>query len=345
MKAAFIRRHGGLEVIEYGELEDPSPKPGEVLVKVLFSSINRIDTLVRQGYPGIKIEMPHILGVDAVGHVEKVGEGVVNINKGDMVMVYPIVSCGACENCLKGMENRCPQWKMIGFQYRGANAEYINVPSRNIIKLEDSSNPEKYGVLPLVLLTSWRSLVTLGNIKKDTTIFLWGGSSGVGTISIQIAKYFGAKVITATSSDWKAEKLKALGADLVLNYLKDDILGKVREFTGGYGVDLVIDPVGSELSRSLDVDLAKIGGKIIFYGVWKMDSFPINWRRIYLKHLEIVGFHTGGKWELMEALKFVNRGIIEPVIYKTLDLEEVANAHRMLESGEVFGKIAIQVSR
>ncbi len=198
--------------------------------------------------------------------------------------------------------------------------------------------------MPLALLTSWRSLVTLGNIKRNDTVFIWGGSGGVGTFSIQIAKFFGARVITVTGKEWKIQRMKELGADLVLNYNSSDLVDKVMEFTNYEGVDIVIDPIGSTISRSVDLDIVKVGGKIITFGVRDSDLLPINWRRIYLKHIEIIGTHTGNVWELIDAFQLVKKGYIRPIIHKTFNLEEIAEAHRLLESGEVFGKIVIKVN-
>lgn len=343
MKAVFIKHHGGPEVLELGEIEDPIPNAGEVLVKVLYTSVNRIDTLVRNGYPGVSIKLPHILGSDVVGYIEKIGNGIVNLSVDDVVIVHPVVGCGYCKMCLKGLENMCPKWQMIGFQIDGSYAEYIKVPARSLIKVERNLNLEKLGTVPLALLTSWRSLVTLGNVKRDDTVFIWGGSGGVGTFSIQIAKFFGARVITVSSKEWKIRRIKTLGADLVLNYNTDDIVNEVKDFTDHEGVDIVIDPIGSIMSRSIDLDIVKVGGKIITFGVRDSDLSPINWRKIYLKHIEIIGTHTGNRWELMDALQLVKKGFLEPVIHTTFSLDEIIEAHKLLESGEVFGKIAIKV--
>ncbi|MEM3832426.1 MAG: zinc-binding dehydrogenase [Thermoprotei archaeon] len=343
MKAIIIRRHGGPEVLELGNVEDPVPNRGEALVSILYTSVNRIDTLVRNGYPGVFIKFPHILGSDVVGCVEKIGDDVTNVSVGDIVIVNPVIGCGYCRACLRGLENMCPKWRMIGFQVDGSYAEYIKVPARSLIRVESNLDLEKLGTVPLALLTSWRSLVTLGSIKRDDVVFIWGGSGGVGTFSIQIAKFFGARVITVTGKGWKIQKIKALGADLVLNYNSNDLVNKVKEFTNYDGVDIVIDSIGSTLSRSLDLDIVKVGGKIITFGVRDSDLLPINWRKIYLKHIEIIGTHTGNIWELMDALQLIKKGYIQPIVHKTFNLEEIAEAHRLLENGEVFGKIAIKV--
>lgn len=344
MRAAFIRRHGGPEVLEVGEFADPIIKDDEALIRIKYTSVNRIDTLVRSGYPGIPVKLPHILGTDVVGYVEKVGKNVNNFSEGDLVIASPIIGCGDCIMCSKGLENMCPSWKLIGFQIDGSYAEYIKIPAKYLIKFDSNIDIKELGVIPLALLVSWRALVTLGRVKRDDIIFIWAGSSGVGTFSIQIAKFFGAKIITASSKEWKIEKLKSMNVDLVINYNSDNLIEKVKEFTNKNGVDLIIDPVGSTLTRSLNLELIRTGGRIIVFGVRDSEFAPINWRKIYLKHIEIIGTHTGNKWELMEALELIKKGFVKPVIHKTFNLDEIAEAHKLLESGEVFGKIAIKVS-
>ncbi len=343
MRAVFIKKHGGPEVLELGEFEDPIINNNEALIRIMYTSVNRIDLLVRNGYPGIPVKLPHILGTDVVGYIEKVNDNTNNFSPGDLVIAHPVIGCGYCEMCSRGLENMCTNWKMIGFQINGSYAEYIKVPTRSLIKLNKSGiNVKELGAVPLALLVSWRSLITLGKITRDHTVFIWGGSSGVGTFSVQIAKSFGARVITVSSKEWKIKKLKSM-ADLVLNYNSSNLIEEVKEFTEGNGVDLVIDPIGSSLTRSLDLEIVKTGGKIIVFGVKDSDSVPINWRKIYLKHIKIVGMHTGNKWELMRALKFVESGLIKPIIHEVIDLEKTAEAHKLLESGEVFGKIVIKV--
>jgi NADPH:quinone reductase-like Zn-dependent oxidoreductase len=343
MRAVFIKQHGGPEVLEVGEFNDPIINDNEVLVRIKYTSVNRIDILVRRGYPGIPVKLPHILGTDVVGYVEKVGAYVNNLSPGDLVIANPVIGCGYCKMCSKGLENMCHDWKMIGFQINGSYAEYQKIPARSLIKFNSNIDIKELGSVPLALLVSWRALVTLGRIKRDETVFIWAGSSGVGTFSIQIAKFFGAKVITTSGKKWKVEKLKSMNVDLVIDYNSDNLIEKVKEFTNGDGVDLVIDPVGSVLTRSLDLELIKIGGKIIVFGVKDSDNVPVNWRKIYLKHVKIIGTHTGNKWELMEALELIRKRFVRPVIYKTFNLDEIADAHRLLESGESFGKIVIKV--
>jgi len=344
MRAAFIRRHGGPEVFEVGEFTDPIIEDNEVLVNIKYTSVNRIDTLVRNGYPRIPVKLPHILGTDVVGYVEKVGKNVSNFSQGDLVIASPTIGCGHCIMCSKGLENMCPNWRLIGFQINGSYAEYIKIPAKYLIKFNSNVDIKELSTVPLALLVSWRALVTLGRVKRDDIVFIWGGSSGVGTFAIQIAKFFGAKVITASSKEWKIEKLKSMNADLVINYNSDNLIKEVKEFTNESGVDLIIDPVGSTLTRSLNLELIKTGGKIIVFGVRDSDLVPINWRKIYLKHIEIIGTHTGNKWELMEALELIRKGFIRPIIHKTFNLDEITEAHKLLESGETFGKIAIKVS-
>ncbi|MDX6574661.1 MAG: hypothetical protein QOE96_614, partial [Blastocatellia bacterium] len=222
MKAVIFSRHGGPEVLEFTEVADPQIKANEVLVEVRACALNHLDVWVRGGLPGFKIPLPHILGNDVAGVVREVGELVTWVKTGDEVMVQPGVSCGHCAECLAGRDNMCPEYDIIGSGRDGGYAELLVVPGVNVIpKPKNLSWPEA-AALPLVTLTAWHMLVTQARLQPGEAVLVHAAGSGVGSLGIQIAKLFGARVIATASSDEKLAKARELGADETVNYTRDD---------------------------------------------------------------------------------------------------------------------------
>jgi NADPH:quinone reductase-like Zn-dependent oxidoreductase len=339
MKGIVFYEHGGPDVLVYDEVPDPEPGPGEVLVRVRAASVNRIDILVRRGYPGIDIPLPHILGADVAGVVEEIGDGVDNISIGDKVLASPIYGCGHCRYCLVGMENHCHNWRMLGFHIDGSYAEYVKVPGSVLVEMPRNLGFEWAAALPLALLTSWHALVTLGGLRAGETVLVWAGGSGIGTYSIQIAKSLGARVVATAGYDWKVRRLRDMGVDYVFNHYEDDVVGCVKDIGG---VDLVVEHIGSATFNK-SIDVCKVGGRIVVFGALTGDSTSLPIRKIYLKHLKIIGMHTGSRWELIDALRFVEDGRIKPIIDSVFSLRDAAEAHIRMENSDHFGKIVLRI--
>jgi NADPH:quinone reductase-like Zn-dependent oxidoreductase len=341
MKAVRFHRHGDVDVLVYEDVESPEIGSDEVLVRVKAASVNRIDVVVRYGYPGIRIPLPHIPGADFSGVVEDIGESVDNVSVGDRVIASPVYGCRGCRMCLAGMENMCSGWRMLGFHVDGTYAEYIKVRGDTLIKIPRGLGFEEAAALPLALLTSWHALVTLGGVGYGDTVLIWAGGSGIGTYSIQIAKCIGARVIATAGSDWKLDRLRKLGVDHVVNHYEDDVVNSVREFTSD-GVDIVIEHIGGgTFNRSLES--VKPGGKVIVFGSLTGDTATLPIRMLYLRHAKVIGMHTGARWELIDALRMVEDGCIKPVLDKVFRLEEAREAHERLEKSLHFGKIVLRV--
>ena len=339
MWAVRFHEHGDSSVLKYEEVEEPEIGPNEVLVRVKAASVNRIDVLVRNGYPGIKIPLPHIPGADLAGVIEETGDGVSAFREGDRVIATPVYGCGHCEYCSMGQENLCKNWRMLGFHVDGSYAELVKVPARTLIRIPDGLGYREAAALPLALLTSWNALVEKANIKSGETVLVWAGGSGIGVYSIQIAKALGLKVVATAGAKWKMEKLKDMGVDLVLNHYEDDVVKEIKERFGG--VDVVVEHIGAKtIARSIQA--LRPGGRIVLFGVITGDTAEIPLRLLYLKHARIIGLHTGSRWMLQKAMKFVKEGKIKPVIDSVYKLREAAEAHKRLEAYEHFGKIILE---
>lgn len=340
MKAVVFKQHGGPEVLEYTEVPAPAIKPNEVLIEVKACALNHLDVWARGGLPGIKIPLPHILGNDIAGVVQEVGELVTWVSPGAEVMVQPGVSCGHCAECLGGRDNFCRDYDMLGYRLDGGYAEFVAVPGVNLIPKPNSLSWEEAAALPLVTLTAWHMLVTRAKVQPGEAVLIHAAGSGVGSIGIQVAKLRGARVIATAGSDDKLAKAKTLGADEVINYRQEDWPQQVRRLTDRRGVDVVFEHTGAATWPG-SVAAVKNNGRIVTCGATSGYDAQTDLRQVFYRHLTIMGSFMGTKAELLEAMKFVERGKIRAVVDRTLPLAEARRAHELMEDRAQFGKLVL----
>lgn len=340
MKAIVFRKHGGPEVLEAAEVPAPEAKPSEVLIEVRACALNHLDVWVREGLPNVKIPLPHILGDDIAGVVRKVGNLVDWVKPGDEVMVHPGVSCGHCQACLSGKDNFCPDYDIIGYRRDGGYAELVAVPGVNVIPKPSNLNWAQAAALPLVTLTAWHMLVTRANVQPGEDVLVHAAGSGVGSIGIQIAKLRGARVIATAGSDEKLNRARELGADEIVNYLRDDWPKEVRRLTNRLGVDVVFEHTGATTWPGSLFSL-KSGGRLVTCGATSGFAAETDLRQIFYRQLTILGSFMGAKAELLQAMKFIESGAIRPVVDQTLPLSEAKHAHELIEDRAQFGKIVL----
>jgi NADPH:quinone reductase-like Zn-dependent oxidoreductase len=341
MRAIVLREHGGIEKLEV-ERDFPVPELGEhdVLVRVRATTVNRIDLVVRGGYPGINIPFPHIPGADIAGEIAEIGSSVKAFRIGDRVIAWPLIACGACEQCQKNQRWLCLNWKYFGLHIDGSYAEYAKVPEESLIRLPEKISFEEAATLPVAGLTAYHALITVGKLTQGETALIWGGSGGLGTFAVQIAKRLGARVITTVGKDSKRERIESLGADLVLNHYKENIVSEIQKFTDGNGVEVVLDSIGAE-TFATSFQLLKKGGRLLLCGLLTGRDATLNLHLTYLKHLSILGLYLGEKHELESLLSWVQEGKIKPVIDQRLELSEAGRAQQRIESREQLGKIVL----
>ena len=267
------------------------------------------------------------------------GEGVDGPKVGTRVVVYPLIGCGQCPQCLDGKPNICLNWKFIGLHLHGGYAEYALAPAANVLPI--SIPFEEAVTVPVAGLTAYHGLVNVGELKLGQIFFIWGGAGGLGTMAIQIAKHLGATVIATAGSEKKLESMKKLGADHVLNRFKDDIAGEVKKIAP-FGVDLLLNYVGPQTFQT-SFDMLKKGGTMLLCGIITGRETNFSIHQTYLRHLSIKGVYLGTKDEMQALLRLVEQGIIRPYAGVTLPLAEAAEGHRLVESGESIGKIALRV--
>ena len=340
MKAVIFNEHGGPEVLNFTHAPEPQIKANEVLIEVRACALNHLDVWTRKGLPGIEIPLPHILGNDIAGVVRETGELVDWIEAGDEVMWQPGVSCGHCIECLRGQDNLCPQYDILGYRRNGGYAEFVAAPGVNVIpKPKNLSWPEA-ATVPLVTLTAWHMLVTRARLEPGETVLVHAAGSGVGSIGIQIAALRGARVITTASSDEKLEKAREFGAHETINYTRADWSKEVLQLTGGQGVDVVFEHTGAETWPDSIKVLAK-NGRLVTCGATSGFDARTDIRQLFYRHLNFLGSFMGSKAELLDAIKFIEQGQIRAVVDRTLPLAEARRAHELMEDRAQFGKLVL----
>jgi NADPH:quinone reductase-like Zn-dependent oxidoreductase len=340
MKAVIFEAHGGPEVLKLAEVPDPKIKPDEVLIEVRACALNHLDVWVRGGLPGIKIPLPHILGNDIAGVVREAGELVTWANAGDEVMIQPGLSCAHCAECLAGRDNMCDNYDILGYRRDGGYAELVAVPGVNLIpKPKNLSWPEA-AALPLVTLTAWHMLVAQARLQPGEVVLIHAAGSGVGSLGIQIAKLFGARVIATASSAGKLARARELGADETVDYTRDNWPKEIKRLTDRRGVDVVFEHTGEATWPGSIVCLKK-GGRLVTCGATSGFDAHTDLRQVFYRHLTILGSMMGSKSELLSAMKFIESGQIRAVVDRTLPLAEARKAHELMEDRAQFGKLVL----
>ncbi len=342
MKAVFFEHNGGPEVLRFGELPDPRPRPGEALVRVEACGVNHLDLWMRQGLPGVQIPMPHVSGSEIVGKVVEKGARVTGVRVGQRVLAAPGISCGKCAACRAGRDSRCPSFQIIGLQRNGGYAELAVVPGRNLIPVSDRLEPEEWAAVPLVFMTAWHMLMTRAGLKRGETVLVHAAGSGVGSAAIQVARWAGAKVFATAGSDGKLAKAKRLGAAWGVNYSRVDFAQEVLRLTDYRGVDVVFEHIGPATWAGSVRCLAR-GGRLVTCGATTGPKVELDLRFFFTKELSVMGCYMGSRKELKKVLKLVAKGKLKPVVGGVFPLEDACRAQETMESRNFFGKLVLKV--
>ncbi|HKT46388.1 MAG TPA: zinc-binding dehydrogenase [Candidatus Acidoferrales bacterium] len=342
MKAIVFHQHGGPEVLKYEEVPKPAIGANDVLVRVRACALNHLDLWVRRGIPGIQFPLPHIPGSDIAGEIAEIGVGVSGVRVGQKVVLAPGVSCGKCPACVAGLDNRCRQFTNLGYLIDGGCAELVRAPEVNCLPYPENLSFEEAAAIPLVFQTAWHMLVTRAELQPGDDVLVLGAGSGVGSAAIQIAKFFGARVIATAGSDAKLAKAKELGADDLINHRTQKIRDEVRRLTGKRGVDVVFEHVGAATWDDSVASLAP-SGRLVTCGATTGYDAKIDLRFLFSRQLSLLGSYMGTKRELQTVMKLVAAGRLKPVVDRIFPLAEAASAHAYLESSSQFGKVVLKV--
>jgi NADPH2:quinone reductase len=323
MTAIAIRQPGGPEVLAPQPQPVPKPGAGEILVRVAAAGVNRPDVMQRQGlYPPPKgaTEIP---GLEIAGEVVALGPGAARWKAGDKVMAL-----------------------VVG----GGYAEYCLAHESHALPVPPAISPLEAAAIPETFFTVWYNVFERGRLASGETLLVHGGSSGIGTTAIQLAKAFGARVVTTAGSAEKCEACRKLGADLAVNYKTEDFVALTKQASGGRGADVVLDMVGGDyINRNYEA--AAVEGRIVQIAFMGSSRANVDFLRIMLKRLT----HTGSTLRARavadkaaiaravedKVLPLIAAGRVKPVIDSTFPLAEAAAAHARMEAGNHIGKIVL----
>ena len=341
MKAVLFHTHGGPGVLQYTDFPAPEPAPGEALIRLHAAALNRMDVMVRNGWPGLNLDMPHINGADGAGEIVGFGhDSKGGLKIGDHVVINANLGCGQCEFCRAGKDNMCREWHLLGETIRGTYAEYISLPIKQLYKLPEDFDYHQAAAAALVYQTAWHSLVKRGNIQAGETVLVVGAGGGVNTASIQVAKYLGAQVMVIGSTAEKLELAESIGADILIDRSKEEDWSKaVYLATNKRGVDAVVDNVGTTFMQGLRT--LRKGGRLLTVGNSGGPKFEIDNRYMFAKHLSIIGSTMSTLDEFKEVMDLVVDGKLKPIVDKTFLLKDAARAQERLWSNQNSGKITL----
>ena len=341
MKAIVVEKHGGTEELHMKDVPPPDPGGG-ALVRVHAVALNHLDLWVRRGVPGHKFPLPLIPGSEVSGVIEALPPNTTVWKVGDPVVVSPGISCGMCSACLAGRDPLCSAFEILGENRNGGCAELLAVPVRNLLAKPEGLSFAEAAAIPLDFLTAWHMLISRAELRPGETVLIHAGGSGVGSAGIQIAKLWGARIITTVGSPEKETRARELGADEVIQYRQVDFLQEVKRLTARRGVDVVFEHVGADTFERSVRSLAR-GGRLVTCGATTGAEVTINLRLIFFKLLSILGSTMGSLSELHEIMKLVEQKRLRAVVDRVLPLDEIATAHDLLESRQIFGKVVLQV--
>jgi alcohol dehydrogenase len=333
LKAALIRAHGGPEMLEViGDHPMPQIGEGDVLLRVKAASLNYHDVFTRQGMPGIKLDLPVVPGLDLAGEIVETGPGVTGWSAGSRVLVDPL-------NRVEG--------GLMGETVDGGLQEFAKVRAHQLIRIPDGVSFEQAAALPVAFGTAQRMLFTNGQIKASDKVLVLGASGGVGTGAVLLAKLAGAHVIACGSSEAKLARLKAIGADEVIDYTKVAFekevfarFGKPHRRTYDGGVDVVVNFTGGD-TWVPSLRALKRGGKLLTCGATAGFAPTEDLRFIWTFELKILGSNSWAREDLETLLRLIDEGKLAPVIDRVLPLSEAHEAMRLIEEREVIGKVIV----
>jgi alcohol dehydrogenase len=338
-----------LQLVEDRRLEavdlPPPPPPGigEVTVRIRAVALNHIDVWGWRGMAFAKRKMPLVVGAEASGEVEAIGDGVAGLLPGQLVSIYGARTCGRCRACREGRDNLCTDVSGVhGFHLDGFAQEKVNLPARLLVPAPPGVDEIGAAVAPVTFGTVEHMLFDNAKLEPGETILIHAGGSGIGSAAIQLAKRMGCTVITTVGSNDKIDKAKALGADHVINYREDRFEGVVRKLTKKRGVDVVFEHVGKDTWAGSMFSL-KRGGRLVTCGSTSGVSTDINLMMLFQQQLKIFGSFGCRMENMVDAMQKMAAGIVSPVIDTEVGFDDIGRALERMEGRDVFGKIILRI--
>jgi len=347
VRGLTISAHGGLDQIEYRtDLIKPEPRRGEIRVRVRAAALNHLDLFVVSGLPGVTITAPWVLGADAAGVVDAIGDlsGVADnqLKVGDTVVINGGISDQTCEYCKAGEQSLCVNFKLLGEHLPGTLAEYITIPARNARSIPKDRPIEQAAAYTLSTLTAWRMVVTRARVKKSDNVLIWGIGGGVALSALEIVRLIGAKTWVTSHSDEKLALARGLGAENTLNYTTTDVGKEIRARTSKRGVDVVLDTVGEATWTQSLVALGR-RGRLVTCGATSGPMVQMDVRRLFWNQWDIMGSTMGNESEFDAVTNEYRAGRLTPLVDSVFDISQGRQAFERLQSGQQFGKIVVRI--
>ena len=324
MKAVRFHEFGGPGVLRVEEVDDPAAGPGQVVVGVRGCGLNHLDVDLREGVSRFPVPFPATLGLEVVGVVEAVGDGVFGCGPGDRVAPY----------LLGGGET------FLGVTAPGGYAEKVVCPASQLVAVPASLSDVDAAALQVAFGTAWHMLFNRAKLQVGEVVLVNSVGSGIGSAAVQLAKLAGAFVIGSSSRDDKLEKAAALGLDVGVNYTTQDVVEEVMKATGGRGVDVVYEHVGGELFQA-GLDCLSFGGRLVTCGAHAQEVVDFDLIPFFRGQKSVIGSFVYEREEFERVLRLAERGQITPVVDSTFPLERAREAMERLESRGLFGKVVV----
>lgn len=345
MRALTIDVHGGTDVIRYRE-DVASPQllaPGQVRVRLRAVALNRLDLWTIGGLPGVTITPPWILGADGMGVVDAIEGAESGLKVGDRVVINPGISCRRCEWCQRGEHPLCVKFGLLGEHHPGSFAEFIVLPTENVLPIPDSVPDDIAAAFTLATLTAWRMCVSRAAVKPGEDVLIWGIGGGVAQAALRICKQIGARVWVTSSRAEKLERAAAMGADVCINHATEDVGRLVRERTQKRGVDVVIESVGEKTWDASLQSLAR-GGRLVTCGGTSGPQLALDVRRLFWYQWSLMGSTMGNDAEFAAVTAELAAGRLWPTVDTVYPLARGREAFERMQRGEQFGKLVLRVS-
>jgi NADPH:quinone reductase-like Zn-dependent oxidoreductase len=341
---AFYAHAPALDVYQLlYDFPDPTPGRDEVLVRVNYAALNRLDNWVRLGWKGLDLTFPHIPCSDFSGEIAAVGADAGPWQVGQRVTANPLIWCERCRACVRGAHNLCRNGRLIGEHRAGACAEYVVVPARNLVAIPDGYDMAQAAAASLVYVTAWHSLMVAGQLRSGEVVLVVGAGGGVNGASLQIARLAGAEVFVVAGSAEKAQRALEMGATWVHDRSADpDWSTAVYHATGREGVDLVVDNVGQATWPS-SLRALRPGGRLVTVGGTSGYSAQTAVNLIFSRQLRIIGSTMGTQDDYLTVMDLVFAGRLQPVVDTIFRMEQFHAAMKRMLADEMFGKILIAV--
>jgi NADPH2:quinone reductase len=324
MKAVFVNELGGPEVLEYKQVDDPTPNSNQVLIQVAAASVNFADTMARKGLYHGAGKPPFIPGLDVTGTIVAVGENIQNLKVGQRVVAFPDTGSYAEQTLAR---------------------EVLTYP------IPDSIDFETAAAFPTVSITSYNLLAKVARVDKGETVLIHAAAGGIGTTATQLAKILGAGTVIGTvGSDEKAKYALDAGADYVINYQEENYVDKVKEITGGKGVDVILNSVAGDTIEK-DLDCLATFGRLVTFGHSSGQAGTVKSSDLHSSCRSVLGYSMGTnrkyrpevlRESVNAVIRFVAEGQLKMVISKQFPLEEAAAAHQWIENRKSFGKVILK---